>query len=601
MNAPMLPKTSRSGAPCGTGGGAHSATNGCACGGAGCEVCRGQGYVRPHFFAGQLLTEDDLQALTDYVASKDRLHNRYLIGAGVVCGLEVTCHPCGGGTVIVHSGYALDCCGNDIVLQCATELDINAMVRDLRRNLLGGYDCGDPCANQQLPKKKDSANAGAADSDRKEESVEEPSRHYCLYVRYCEEWADPVTPYATDEPCGQAVCEWSRVREGLKFELRCQVGQPAPNDFIHRLIKCFGDLTGGERLATTMTQLTAAGGATADNLAYAKEALLDQFDRSPHMVDCALRGFVKSVALPTPGNVDVGAANKLIEAYVRYLRDCFCAAINPPCLPCDDPGVLLACLEVKDCDVIDICNLERTFVLSAPAFRYWVPIYLLGEALERFCCKEIHFAAAKVEGEQPRDVGPRGEAMAARGMASTGAVASATGDDSVVARTPKKRLDLAKLWLGRLGMSALDTADISLEDAHRLSSILAALGDIAGQGAFDNIFPVSQIVRESPPQRWPGDVAAVSIRENEAIRESVNAVVADHMHKSFEEMRAGSERQIVAEVDRQVKAAIPADKLDEVTAHAKELEKLKADYGDLSAKYTDLVAKINRLTKGTQK
>ena len=53
-------------------------------------------FVRPRFFAGQLLTEDDLTALTDYMTAKDRLHNRHLFGAGVVCGLWVSCDPWGG-------------------------------------------------------------------------------------------------------------------------------------------------------------------------------------------------------------------------------------------------------------------------------------------------------------------------------------------------------------------------------------------------------------------------------------------------------------------------------------------------------------------------
>ena len=57
------------------------------------------------------------------------------------------------------------------------------------------------------------------------------------------------------------------------------------------------------------------------------------------------------------------------------------SALNPPCQPCDDSAVKLACLTVDDCEVISICNLERTFVLSAPAIRYWVPfLHALGEA-----------------------------------------------------------------------------------------------------------------------------------------------------------------------------------------------------------------------------
>src|SRR5688572_25088288 len=151
MNAKT--KTSKSGG-CGCGGSGKS--GGCGCGSGveavlcgcrdvGCATCRNQGFVRPRFFAGQLLTEEDLQKMIDYVVAKNRLHNQRLLGDGVVCGLEVSCHPCGGGTVVVKPGYALDCCGNDLLLSCPQPLDINAMVRDLKRSLRGGHDCGEPC------------------------------------------------------------------------------------------------------------------------------------------------------------------------------------------------------------------------------------------------------------------------------------------------------------------------------------------------------------------------------------------------------------------------------------------------------------------------
>src|SRR5690606_14936382 len=58
--------------------------------------------------------------------------------------------------------------------------------------------------------------------------------------------------------------------------------------------------------------------------------------------------------------------------------------------PCEDSAVKLACLTVDDCEVVSICNLERTFVLSAPAIRYWVPfLHGLGELFERLCCEPL--------------------------------------------------------------------------------------------------------------------------------------------------------------------------------------------------------------------
>src|SRR5262245_22963321 len=77
-------------------------------------TCKASGFARPRFFAGQLLTEEDLQDLTGYVVAKNRLHNRFLVGAGVVCGLDVEKHPCHPRKVNVGAGYALDCCGSDI-------------------------------------------------------------------------------------------------------------------------------------------------------------------------------------------------------------------------------------------------------------------------------------------------------------------------------------------------------------------------------------------------------------------------------------------------------------------------------------------------------
>src|SRR5215467_8637122 len=79
-----------------------------------CPACGGlECLCRPRFFAGQILTEADLNRLEQYVVNKNQLHNRYLHGWGVVCGLEVLRHPCGD-RVTVRSGYALSPCGDDI-------------------------------------------------------------------------------------------------------------------------------------------------------------------------------------------------------------------------------------------------------------------------------------------------------------------------------------------------------------------------------------------------------------------------------------------------------------------------------------------------------
>ncbi|MDH3445863.1 MAG: hypothetical protein OEN50_18205, partial [Deltaproteobacteria bacterium] len=578
MNA--ISKSSKSGG-CGCNCGGQAAL--CACGDVGCATCRNQGFVRPRFFAGQLLTEEDLQKLIEYVVAKNRLHNQRLWGDGVVCGLEVSCNPCGGGTVRVNPGYALDCCGNDLVLECPQDLDINAMVRDLKRNLLGGIDCGDPCpplkkkelAGAEDPFSIASSNPSTGTSilvspdsnvglEENEAVPKDTTRHYCLYLRYCENLTDPVSPYATDEGCSYQSCQPTRVSEGVTFELRCDDGCGHQTDIRDRLCECIGDLDSAFRTTqysnsfqaatrllapvenvvltdeskaaenflssvdvlwevhrprrpSTKSQPTTAeqpsnemllakqlpdvkieinvdefegrlsevhtaaahlagyrltlpepaiepkevddalkfslkkfhdvatrlkelvNDVPAPNLARGyytaalqntiglaknnildktrlkqiakgllltsedvqssgaataamKEELLNRLDRSPRLSDCQLRFDVEAIRIPgSDARVTewLNTFRQLHSAWVRYLKDCVCAAFNPPCAPCEDSAVLLACLEVKDCHVVEICNLKRKFVLSGSTLRYWFPpLNSLGEALEKLCCPD---------------------------------------------------------------------------------------------------------------------------------------------------------------------------------------------------------------------
>ena len=105
---------------CGCGGGCGSGGAGCSCGSCACGTLAP--FERPRFFSGQLLTERELNGEQSYVVDKNRLHNRLLHGYGVVCGLRVSC--CDATHVTVEAGYALDPCGNDIVLAQSTTVDL---------------------------------------------------------------------------------------------------------------------------------------------------------------------------------------------------------------------------------------------------------------------------------------------------------------------------------------------------------------------------------------------------------------------------------------------------------------------------------------------
>lgn len=241
-----------------TGSGCGGSCGG-SCGCTGCGTTRA--FVRPRFFAGQLLTEEDLGLLGDYVVAKNRLHNKSLWGEGVVCGLDVTCDPCGGGTVIVQAGYALNCCGDDIVVPCPVRVDILQLVRELRASKLGA-DCADPCEQPRpLPPPQTDPPPPPRPTDgggvilalappRAAAAPRVPAARYYLYVRYVEDATDPVSPFATDEPCAHLACEPTRIAERFRFELRCE---RTPRPWIglwERFQTCLGDIKRASTLAT---------------------------------------------------------------------------------------------------------------------------------------------------------------------------------------------------------------------------------------------------------------------------------------------------------------------------------------------------------------
>jgi hypothetical protein len=69
------------------------------------------GFTRPRYFTGQMLTADDFQQEQEYHNGKRLLLNRCLFGARVACGLVVLIEI---ESLIVSPGLALDCAGNEI-------------------------------------------------------------------------------------------------------------------------------------------------------------------------------------------------------------------------------------------------------------------------------------------------------------------------------------------------------------------------------------------------------------------------------------------------------------------------------------------------------
>jgi len=736
--------TKSSGCGCGGGGGCGGSCGGgsaCTCHDP-CDTCAADTFVRPLFFAGQLLTEEDLQLLAGYTVAKDRLHNRHLHGAGVVCGLEVTCDPCGKGRIAVHPGYALDCCGNDILVPCTVELDVNAMIRRLRLDKLGGHDCGDPCEEEAWRA------ATASGVPVPERNPERAPRRYCLYVEYCEESTDPVAPYVAEEPCGGRPCKASRVREGYRFSLRCQTRETKPDNLFDRIKACLDDLPRAERAvgdaqaydqmamrlaaaqpvvrgeraiafgaedrqamidATARLRGSDARGfadraeldevaarrrldalfdaartsvafalldeaarssllrefpgiedeagqaseaaraassevdgllpklslardrtAAADlaeqtlrftepqaqafaappaervyfahgalwsprfqtqaalDLAAVREWLLDRLDRGSAS-DCHLRREVLAIPVPprTPDSTTFSdSARRLLRAVMRYLLDCVCAALNPPCAPCDDPAVLLACLEVEECDVVTICNLERTWVLTPNALRYWLPLSAIGEVLEELCCelpRRIRMEPVQREEPLPGVAPPVPQPAASFFSTSAPLFEVARRNEPAeqllrLSSLPEATLRPAVNVAGSLGSIA---AFSSLAPAFRLPAVSAP-----GLGAVTEGFARGRLPREELLS------ALGETRVREALAEAALPAVEERVAARVAE----AARPLDERAEKNAAAVVRLEKALEQRLTAKDLQEAKA-VKDLRAANTTLKESISKLEK----
>jgi len=89
-------------------------------------------FERNKFFYGKLLSVDDFQTEQDYFRKKNRLLNRYLEGSGIVHGLEVSNIEtvAEGITLQITAGYALDACGELIVIENNITTTIKTLLTD---------------------------------------------------------------------------------------------------------------------------------------------------------------------------------------------------------------------------------------------------------------------------------------------------------------------------------------------------------------------------------------------------------------------------------------------------------------------------------------
>lgn len=401
---------------------------------------------RPRFFAGQLLTEQDLNRLDAYIRGKNRLHTLQLHGYGVVNGLFVRCDPCGKG-VVVGTGYAISPCGDDIVVCSDTSVDVCALVKRCQPPDLtcqpyqsgGQQGCqdviedwvlairqvetpargvaalrmGPSCSCSATPTTggcgcagKTSASGCGCGCGGKGKTTATATNGASGAASSCGCGGAP----ATKPRNASAECEPTVICEGYGFDV---FPAPKPKEKTTGL----GGALWDQFMCCLQPLVDSIPEAPGDfdeqsydanpqgwNLwcCRMKQALLAFLGSGPEF-DCTLATTVSQLACPDPASQTFSsdmdlAVQQLTAILIQILLACLCHALLPPA-PCGttDDRIPLAVVSVRksDCAVVSVCNftpLRRT-VLTFPNLEYWlswIPLWdSLAELLGALCCGNV--------------------------------------------------------------------------------------------------------------------------------------------------------------------------------------------------------------------
>ncbi|HEY6352717.1 MAG TPA: hypothetical protein VI636_25250 [Candidatus Angelobacter sp.] len=405
-----------------------------------CPVCGGLECLdRTRFFSGQLLTEADLNNEQSYLLAKNRLHNRYLFGSGVVCGLQVTCSPCDG-WVNINPGYAIDPCGNDIIVCTGQSFNVLQAIQAC-------------CAPQPTTDCSPLRYRPAA-------TCQDAVQTWCITIQYQEQQSQMVTPLqpmqsgssacgcgcgsnnsctcgsgsSKSNGCGcgngssasssgssattsssAAACEATRILEGYQLGV-CQQSSaaftapqpggaltntnigtftqqssPQPGTFDYQFLQCYLGLF--TLLLQRPTLKDANGNVLSDAQAYqATSQYLTSVQNayaSALITHCSNESALDAITVPAPPHDNyIETLRHIIVRIARFivdaLLDCLCSSLLPPCPgPVCDNRLILACMTVKDGKITNICHFGsgRKQVVTFPALYYWLSIFGFDKAL----------------------------------------------------------------------------------------------------------------------------------------------------------------------------------------------------------------------------
>ena len=414
-----------------------------------CPDCGGlECYCRPRFFAGQLLTERELNGLQDYVVAKNKLHNRFLVGAGIACGLEATCDPCGD-MVRVSPGYAISPCGEDIVVCKPDSVDICALIAkcretdepDCRPYAPGKNDCADIIEDWVLtiryaegpardtpPTTSGSCGCGCGGKSSGGCGCGGKGQHsHASGGCGCSSGAasprtsakasaEPVLRRGAPPACvPQSTCESYRYDVFRAPDPKPKVAErDEAHPFSGRLEGLEGPMI--DRLRCCIREIEDAippvpeGNIT--DLPYRQARarwVCDVRDNFRRFIlrrgghDCSMLDRIMAIPIPPTGDAvafgvaDEAAVKEIIAISFELMVDCLCSALLPSCPEEEDPRIPIAVVKVRrgSCEIVSVCNWTplRRQLVTWPAMRYWVGwaplIDTLREILHLMCCEKF--------------------------------------------------------------------------------------------------------------------------------------------------------------------------------------------------------------------
>jgi hypothetical protein len=388
---------------------ASSSTCGCGCGcGCGCRehtpaegCCKLTCFERPKYFCGQLLSDADLTLQETYFREKMKLHHRTLDGFGVVCGLRMRCDGDCKGRITIGDGYAIDCCGNDLVVCEPRKFDVIAELR--KRNWL--VDVPADCGQYRNP--NEDSGRGRGDDERYERDC---INKQCFYIGICykEEPLDFVAPYTTDCSPAPGPCQPKRIRECVSFEIYNKLPErPNPLDRIAERIECCFRIYSKGQFSRGLVTLTPeildvlgfeeyAGERRQERrdaceLFLALQAqFLHELRTCPDQYNCNIEEEVCRLRPPCRENEREGpsafeAFTRLFELIQKHVFTCVLAQFAFPCPEPSDPCcVLIGSVEIENGKLTRVLNYPRWYLWCFVNF-FEVLIYTL--ANDAACAK----------------------------------------------------------------------------------------------------------------------------------------------------------------------------------------------------------------------